>query len=548
MSLCPNLGPVHLLRCIAAGAAIAALGSCAAVPDLGPTIKQVSARPQAPHIVTPRGPLSVHESRKIIARLAGKPGEKGDLQRHAAIEEALAERPLIGGNRTRVLRDGWESFPAMFQLMRAARSSINLEYYILEDIRSGGESLSDLLISKRHQGVAVNVLFDSYGSADTPVTFFDRLRAAGVRLLEFNPLDPLKARTPYAPNDRDHRKILIVDGAHAIVGGVNLSTKYQPNPIGKSTARASDMNLPWRDTDIQIDGPAVAELQALFLDHWRAQRGPALDTAGFFPHLVREGPAVVRVLGSTPNDKDWSYYASALSAIRNAAKSIRSATRCSSPPRLQYHLGLAGPRAQGAPGHPHNASAKPATSSAEGCRGRASGIRPRVRDQAVHQRVRRLKEFAHRRGVDFARVAIAIERAAHQGRGVECGQQDARQSVVRLPVVEVAEYGIEPVRLADLAEEPCLRREVLARRRDVRSVSDPGEKLSGIVCVPCQVVQPLGECVAAGEVRIDRQEIGDDHAEKAKPKAASVIVNSCYKPVLDDRSPTPSVVRLNPLK
>ncbi len=314
--------PSHSVRCVAVAVAAAALAGCAAVPDLSPKIEQASANPQAPHIVAPPGPLSAHESRKIIARLARKPDETGVLQRHAAIEEALAERPLIGGNRTRILRDGWQSFPAMFQLMRAARSSINLEYYILEDISSGGERLSDLLISERRQGVAVNVMYDAYGSGDTPPAFFDRLRAAGVRLLEFNPLDPLKARTPYAPNDRDHRKILIVDGEHAIVGGVNLSTKYQPNPIGKSSAPASDANLPWRDTDIEIDGPEVAELQSLFLDHWRAQRGPKLDTHGFFPHLGREGPEVVRVLGSAPNDKDWSYYASALSAIRNAERSI----------------------------------------------------------------------------------------------------------------------------------------------------------------------------------------------------------------------------------
>ena len=322
MSLFPNSGRVSRLRGVAATVAAAALTSCGAVPDLGPTVEQASANPQAPHIVTPRGPLSVRESRKIIARLARKPGERSVLERHAAIEEALAERPLVGGNRTRILRDGWQTFPAMFRLMRAARSSINLEYYILEDIETGGERLSDLLISKRREGVTVNMLYDAYGSGDTPHAFFECLRAAGVRLLEFNPLDPLKARTPYAPNDRDHRKILIVDGAHAIVGGVNLSTKYQSNPIGKSSAPASDANLPWRDTDIEIDGPAVADLQSLFLDHWRAQRGRQLDSAGFFPQLEHEGPAVVRVLGSAPNDKDWSYYASALSAIRNAEKSI----------------------------------------------------------------------------------------------------------------------------------------------------------------------------------------------------------------------------------
>ncbi len=323
MRLIPrNPAAVRIARRTILACALAALAGCAEVPDMRPVVIDSSANPKAPHIVTSRGPLSAAESRRIIAKLVARPGEAGLLGRHVAIEEALAERPLVAGNKTRILRDGWQTFPAMFRLIRAAKSSVNLEYYIFEDIETGGKTLADLLVAKRRQGVRVNVIYDSFGSSETPPTLFARLRKAGVQVLEFNPIDPLKARGTFAPNDRDHRKILIVDGKHAIVGGVNLSKTYEVHPLAKSGALKSEPQAPWRDTDIEIDGPAVADLQSLFLDHWRIQKGPKLDTAGFFPHIAPEGPEVVRILGSAPNSEDWSYYASVLSALRNAERSI----------------------------------------------------------------------------------------------------------------------------------------------------------------------------------------------------------------------------------
>ena len=138
------------------------------------------------------------------------------LKRHLAIEQAVAESPLVAGNRTQILRDGTETFPAIFSAIESAKDHINLEYYILEDIESGGQKLSDLLVAKRGEGVAVNIIYDSYGSDNTPSAFFDRLKQAGVKFVDFNPIDPLNAKNGYAPNDRDHRKILIVDGATAV--------------------------------------------------------------------------------------------------------------------------------------------------------------------------------------------------------------------------------------------------------------------------------------------------------------------------------------------
>ena len=116
------------------------------------------------------------------------------LQRHLAIEEAVAENPLISGNRTRILRDGPASFRAIFGAIQGAVSHVNLEYFIFEDVESDGVSLGDLLIAKREAGVAVNVIYDSYGSGNTPTAFFERLKQAGISLVAFNPVNARESK------------------------------------------------------------------------------------------------------------------------------------------------------------------------------------------------------------------------------------------------------------------------------------------------------------------------------------------------------------------
>jgi len=122
------------------------------------------------------------------------------------------------------------------------------------------------------------------------------------------------------------RKILVVDGATAIVGGVNLSADYEVRPLAKSGAIEGKPSQFVRDTDLQIDGPAVAQIQTLFLEHWTAQKGPALDQAKFFPAVPRKGGEVVRTLGSAPKDAVPRYYVTMLSAIRTAEQRISLST------------------------------------------------------------------------------------------------------------------------------------------------------------------------------------------------------------------------------
>jgi len=302
------------MRIPAVLAACAILAACAGVPKVNDTpVPQGGAA-----IIGATGPLTPEQSKTLLSRIAPEPGDAGILKRHMAIEEAVAETPLVAGNRTRLLADGEQTFPAMFDAMKAAKKTINLEYYILDDVEVDGERLSDLLVAKRSKGVAINVIYDGFGSNIKP-GFLGRLRDAGVKLVEFNPINPLN---PIAANDRDHRKILVVDGAKAIVGGINLSMDYESSGSGKSGGIPGKPNQHWRDTDLEIDGPVVAQLQTLFLEHWSQQKGPALDHDLYFPKISPSGTEVVRIVGSTPDKGVPRYYVTLLSAIRNAEKSV----------------------------------------------------------------------------------------------------------------------------------------------------------------------------------------------------------------------------------
>src|SRR5690606_35508805 len=131
------------------------------------------------------------------------------------------------------------------------------------------------------------------------------LRQAGAEIVAYNPFDPLASaaagEAEYDPNQRTHRKILIADGRTAIIGGVNLAEDYQSLGSALSSlpeAPPGGEGYRWRDTNLQLDGPVVAQLQALFLAHWEEQGGAALDQVALFPELAADGPEVVRIVGS----------------------------------------------------------------------------------------------------------------------------------------------------------------------------------------------------------------------------------------------------------
>jgi cardiolipin synthase A/B len=240
------------------------------------------------------------------------------LQRQYALQQALSDSPLTAGNQVRLLHDGHEAFAAMFDAMRQARDHINLEYYIFEDVQVGQTHLSDLLIGRLAVGVAVNVIYDAYGSQATPASLFDALRSAGARVVAFNPVNPLAALGGHSPNHRDHRKIMVVDGRIGFVGGVNLARVYENPPAAGAPADGDDAHAYWRDTAAEMRGPVVAELQRLFFDTWTKQNGDPVWPAGYFPPLPRQGVQTVRIIGSVPGEQRPLFYLSLEAAIRGA--------------------------------------------------------------------------------------------------------------------------------------------------------------------------------------------------------------------------------------
>ncbi len=263
------------------------VGACSSLPRLVPDLAQRSSAP--PLIEGARGPLSAAQSKAVLDRLAagGKPTDI--FERHLAVEEAVAGSPLTTGNEVRLLEDGPATYQAMIAAIAAAQDHINLETYILED-DDVGRRFAAALIARQQQGVQVNLIRDSVGTLFTPATFFQRLADSGIAVLEFNPVNPLAARKTWELNQRDHRKLLIVDGHTAFLGGINISSVYSGGSFSQSSRVRPD-GPAWRDTHLQLQGPVVADLQKLFIDTWAQQKGPAAGAEELLCAAAQRRPA-----------------------------------------------------------------------------------------------------------------------------------------------------------------------------------------------------------------------------------------------------------------
>ncbi|MES2535160.1 MAG: cardiolipin synthase [Pseudomonadota bacterium] len=241
-----------------------------------------------------------------------------DLKALAALEEAATGSPLIAGNKVTLLFDGPQTMTAMLAAIGAATNHINLETYIFQQDEVGVK-FAELLMAKQQAGVQVNIIYDSIGSLKTPPDFFKKMRATGIKITEFNPVSPLKSFRFLRLNNRDHRKILVVDGKIGFTGGVNIAADYSNSSIFRSRNRGAEPG--WRDTHLQIEGPAVASLQWHFLDTWASQNKDDLADRQYFPKLTEVGDKVVRVIASEPNG-DYEIYKSYVLALQEAKKTV----------------------------------------------------------------------------------------------------------------------------------------------------------------------------------------------------------------------------------
>lgn len=191
----------------------------------------------------------------------------------ASVFTPSAGPPLfaVGPNHVRHLRDGREAFPAALGAIRGAKREVLVEIYWISEDRTG-LGFRDALVERARAGVAVRVVFDSIGSLGASWAMWEPLVAAGGEVHEFAPVWPFLRRFRTSRLAfRDHRKIIVVDGTVGFAGGINLGDEWSP---------ADQDGQDWRDDAIEVRGPAVRELRALFYETWRRCRRTVPPDAG----------------------------------------------------------------------------------------------------------------------------------------------------------------------------------------------------------------------------------------------------------------------------
>jgi cardiolipin synthase len=203
------------------------------------------------------------------------------------LTDRLVGSPLVAGNRMLVLHNGEEAYPAMLAAIAGARRSINLSTYIFDGDGSGRRFV-DALRAAAGRGVDVRVIVDSLGEKYSHPSARKVLRGSPVRVGRFLPL-----RQGGYVNLRNHRKILVVDGATAFTGGMNIGDRHLVERSGPPPAVT--------DVHFRVEGPVVAELQKVFLEDWYFVTGELVEDAAFFPPIAPAGASLARTVADGPD-------------------------------------------------------------------------------------------------------------------------------------------------------------------------------------------------------------------------------------------------------
>jgi cardiolipin synthase A/B len=226
----------------------------------------------------------------------GEKHVKQRLQHQYSIHDAQFQRTLgvllgpviLPGNRFVALVNGDAIFPSMLSTIRGARHTISFETYIYWSGRIG-KDFADALAERARAGVSVHVLVDWVGSSKMEKAYLDEMEKAGVVIRKFHEprwydLNKL--------NNRTHRKILVVDGVVGFTGGVGIAPEW--------TGHAQDPEH-WRDTHFKVEGPVVAQMQAVFADNWVKATGVVLHGEAYFPAIPNAGTGAAQMFSSSPS-------------------------------------------------------------------------------------------------------------------------------------------------------------------------------------------------------------------------------------------------------
>jgi cardiolipin synthase len=254
----------------------------------------------------------------LVLNVTGSEKKIDDQVRHEyALQDAQYQRalgvmlgpPITGGNRFEALQNGDRIFPPMLAAIRGAQHSITFETYIYwsGDI---GRAFADALSERARAGVAVHVLLDWVGSAKVDADILREMTAAGVQIRKFHKPSWYDIGRM---NNRTHRKLLVVDGRVGFTGGVGIAPEW--------TGNAQDPQH-WRDSHYRVEGPVVAQMQAVFMDNWVKVSGEVLHGERYFPPLAEAGGGRAQVFSSSPSGGSESMHLMYLLSIAAATKTI----------------------------------------------------------------------------------------------------------------------------------------------------------------------------------------------------------------------------------
>lgn len=215
-----------------------------------------------------------------------------DATRHRLIPllESVNHAYPTSGNSVKVFTVCGDMFEALRQDILKARHHVHIVFFMIESDEVGN-CFANILIDKARQGVEVRLMYDAAACISVPRSFFRRMKEGGVQVEAFSPIFP--HLSPFT-NYRNHRKVVVIDGVVAYVGGMNLAERYLKGIHGGV----------WRDTHIRIEGPAVTELQTTFLADWQFAGDEWVHDKAYYPAQSNVGNILMQVVTSNPT-AEW---------------------------------------------------------------------------------------------------------------------------------------------------------------------------------------------------------------------------------------------------